>query len=157
VVFDVTKQFSTIAFTPEPPKEGIFFVRADGSGLRQLGPPSRVPAFGQLRWPASPDGRSIAFIDLGPSTAGYDAPQVVLLDLRSGRRRQLTHQTRVAMFENGDPGIWLPTFLDSRTIGFVAGSTGSPTFAAFQVKTDGRSEPTEIPPITPASGARIVS
>src|SRR5262249_44502180 len=43
VVFDVTKQFSKTAFTPEPPKEGIFFVRADGSGLRELGQPSRVP------------------------------------------------------------------------------------------------------------------
>jgi len=157
VVFDVTKQFSTIAFTPEPPKEGIFFVRADGSGLRELGPPSRVSSsVGQFRWPASPDGRSIAFIDLGPSTAGYDAPQVFLLDIRSGRRRQLTHQSRVAMLENNDPGIWLPSFLDSRTVGFYAGTTGSPTFTAFQVKTDGRSEPTEIPPITPASGAHIV-
>jgi hypothetical protein len=68
VVFDVTKQFSQTALTPEPPKEGIFFVRA---GLRKLGSPSGVPSVnGQFRWAASPDGRSIAFIDLGPSTAG---------------------------------------------------------------------------------------
>ena len=70
VVFDVTKQFSP-ALTPEPPGEGIFFVRADGSGLRRLGPPSRFQFFlGQFSWPVSPDGRTIAFIDLGPSTAG---------------------------------------------------------------------------------------
>ena len=57
VVFDVTKQFSQTALTPEPPKEGIFFVRADGSGLRELGPPSRVPPVnGVFRWAASPDG-----------------------------------------------------------------------------------------------------
>ena len=156
VVFDVTKQFSKTAL--EPPEEGIFFVRSDGSGLRGLGPPSRVPsATGQFRWAASPDGRTIAFTDLGPSAAGYEAPQVFLLDIRSGQRRQLTHQSRVAMLQNGDPGIWLPSFLDSRTVGFYAGSTGDPTFAAFQVKTDGKSEPTEIPPITPASGAHIVS
>jgi cysteine-rich repeat protein len=156
VVFDVTKQFSETAL--EPPEEGIFFVRSDGTGLRGLGPPSRVPSVnGEFRWPASPDGRSIAFIDLGPSTAGYDAPQVFLLDIRSGQRRQLTRQSRVAMMQNGDPGIWLPSFLDSRTVGFYAGSTGTGTFTAFQVKTDGKSEPTGILPITPASGARIVS
>ncbi|HKA29698.1 MAG TPA: hypothetical protein VKH82_10000, partial [Candidatus Binatia bacterium] len=108
VVFDVTKQFSP-ALTPEPPGEGIFFVRADGSGLRRLGPPSRFQFFlGQFSWPVSPDGRTIAFIDLGPSTAGYDAPQVFLLDIRSGGRRQLTHQTRLPMPQNSDPGIWLP-------------------------------------------------
>jgi hypothetical protein len=61
------------------------------------------------------------------------------------------------MLENDDPGIWFPTFLDDRTVGFYAGSTGTGTFRAFQVKTNGRSEPTDIPPITPASGARIVS
>jgi hypothetical protein len=73
VVFDVTRQFSERpALTPEPPEEGIFFVRADGTGLRRFpGPPSRVPSvLGQFRWAASPDGRTIAFIDLGPSRAG---------------------------------------------------------------------------------------
>src|SRR5262249_4873942 len=35
VVFDVTRQFSGLpALTPQLPEEGIFFVRADGSGLR---------------------------------------------------------------------------------------------------------------------------
>jgi len=159
VVFDVTRQFSQIpALTPEPPDEGIFFVRANGTGLRQFpGPPSRVPSvIGQFRWAASPDSRQVAFIDLGPSTAGHEAPQVFLLDLRSGQRRQLTHQPRVAMLEIGDPGIWLPTFLDGRTVGFYAGSTGVGTLTAFQVKTDGGPE-REVPPITPEPGARIVS
>src|SRR5262249_54910325 len=92
VVFDVTKQLSDIpALTPDPPEEGIFFVRADGTGLRSLGPPSRVPSFlGQFRWAASPDGRTIAFIDLGPyDAAGHEAPQAFLLDVRSGKRPQL--------------------------------------------------------------------
>jgi hypothetical protein len=158
VVFEVTKQFSGFpALTPEPPEEGIFFVRADGSGLRPLGPPSRVQLVnGAFRWAASPDGRTIAFIDLGPSRAGYEAPQVFLLDVRSGARRQLTHQTHVAMLSIGDPGIWLPTFLDRRTIGFYAGSTGTGTFTAYQVKTDGSPEK-ELPPIVAQSGAQIVS
>src|SRR5215475_9806852 len=47
VVFEMTKQFSVYPpFTPEPPQgEGIFLVRADGSGLRRLGPASRAPTF----------------------------------------------------------------------------------------------------------------
>jgi hypothetical protein len=61
------------------------------------------------------------------------------------------------MLQNSDPGIWLLTFLDRRTVGYYSGSTGAGTFTAFQVKTDGSSEPTERPPITPASGAHIVS
>jgi hypothetical protein len=158
VVFDVTRQFSEVpALTPEPPEEGVFFVRADGSGLRRLGPPSRVPSvLGVFRWAPSPDGRTIAFIDLGPSSAGYEAPQVFLLDVRSGARRQLTHQTHVAMLSIADPGIWLPTFLDPRTIGFYAGATATGTFTAFQVKVDGGPEK-ELPPIVVQSGAHIVS
>src|SRR5262249_60420606 len=109
---DVTNRFSPYpALTPEPREEGIFFVRPDGTGLRRIGPPSRVPSvIGQFRWAASPDARHIAFMDLGPSKAGYEAPQAFLLDVRSrsGRRRQLTHQPRVSMMENSDPGTRIP-------------------------------------------------
>ena len=158
VIFDVTKQFSQIpALTPEPPEEGIFFVRADGTGLRPLGPPSRAPSFlGQFRWAASPDGRTIAFIDVGPSRAGYEAPQIFLLDVASGERRQITHQTHVANMPKADPGVWFPAFLDARTVGFYVGSTGVGDFMAFQVKTDGGDE-VPIPPIITAPGAHIVS
>src|SRR5262245_57823282 len=79
--------------------------------------------------------------------AGHEAAQIFLLDLPSGLRRQLTHRPRVAMLEIADPGIWLPTFLDGRTVGFYAGSTGGGTFRAFQVKTNGSPEK-EVPPIT---------
>jgi hypothetical protein len=61
------------------------------------------------------------------------------------------------MLQVGDPGIWLPSFLDNRTVGFYAGATVTGTLTAFQVKTDGSSEPTEVPPLTVASGAHIVS
>src|SRR5262249_4170399 len=132
VVFEMTKQFSVYPpFTPEPPQgEGIFLVRADGNGLRRLGPASRFPTFivvndansplgisfpvtGMI-YSVSPNGRSIALIDLGPDTAGHEAPQIFLLDLRSGRRTQLTHLSRVA----AGGGLRFPSFLDSRTIGF---------------------------------------
>ena len=70
VVFEVTKQFSLFpSVTPELPEEGIFFVRADGSGLRRLGPASRFPAIlpstqpTGLVFPISPNGRKLALID----------------------------------------------------------------------------------------------
>ncbi|HKA29742.1 MAG TPA: hypothetical protein VKH82_10220, partial [Candidatus Binatia bacterium] len=114
VVFEMTKQFTVYPpFTPEPPQgEGIFLVHADGSGLRRLAPASHVATFVAVKdvnsptglgfpltgivYPVSPNGRSIALIDLGPDTAGHEAPQIFLLDLRSGRRTQLTHLSRVA-------------------------------------------------------------
>ncbi len=158
VVFDVTKEFSELpAATPEPPEEGIFFVKANGTGLRRLGPASRIyTIFGGVRWGVSPNGRTIVFVDLGPATAGYEAPQVFLLDSRSGRRRQLTHQPRVANLEFDDPGISVPSFLNRRTIGFYSGSTSDDSWRAFQVGIHGGRE-TEVPPITVAPGAQLVS
>ncbi len=153
VVFDVSKQFPALlpALTPEPPDEGIFFVRADGSGLRRLGPPSRVPSvLGAFRWAASPDGRAIAFVDLGrPDRPGHDAPQIFLLDLRSGDQtpRQLTFGPWVSDVEGkSDPGVWIPIFLDDHTVGFNIGSTDG-TLRPAQVDTDGRGEVIEIPPL----------
>jgi hypothetical protein len=159
IVFDVSKENPGASLTPDPPEEGIFFARPDGSGLRKLGPPSRAYEHlttGDFRWAVSPDGRHVAFIDFGPSREGHDAPQVFILDLRTGERRQLTAQPRVPMPLIGDPGLWFPSFLDNRTVGFYAGSTGAGTFKAFQVKTDGSAE-TEVPPITTTSGARVVT
>jgi hypothetical protein len=172
VVFEVLKQFSLFpALTPEPPRgEGIFFARADGRGEpRRLGPASRIPTFrfasdslgtfhhaDAWTFPVSPDGRSIALIDLGPDMAGQEATQVFLLDLRSGRRKQLTHQSRVPVERELDPGLSLPSFLDSRTIGFYGGSFYTGTFQSYRVKTDG-SGYEEIPAPTLIAGARVVA
>src|SRR5262249_8562115 len=125
VIFEVTKQYSVFPLiTPElPGGEGIFFVRADGRGLRWDAPACRFPTFvvvkyvnspiglgfpkTQLVFGVSPNGRSIALIDLGPDTAGNEAPEIFLLDLRSRRRTQLTHLPRVA--SGGD--LRFPSFL----------------------------------------------
>jgi hypothetical protein len=173
VVFDVTTQFPKrlAALTPEIPEEGIFFVRADGTGLQRLGPPSRVQSLsGAFRWAASPDSRKIAFIDLGPSCLDcpnpYEAPQVWLLDLASCRRsgsfssacrRQLTHQARLPRPEHADPGIWLPAFLNNRTIGYYSGATADGTFTAFQVHRHSGNPEKELPPIITDPDARVVS
>jgi hypothetical protein len=169
LIFEVTTQVSLIpSATPQPPEEGIFFVRADGSGLRRLGPAGRVPVLfpiydgappigitfflaGSLS--VSPDGRQAVLIDLGPDTAGHEAPQIFLLDLRSGRRTQLTHQSQGA--SGVDPGLQFARFVDKRTIGFYGGSWILGTFKSFRVKTDG-SGLEDVPAPTPTPGARVL-
>jgi hypothetical protein len=170
VVFEVTKQLSLLpAVTPEPPAEGIFFVRADGTGLHRLGPASRFPTLLVVRDPnspigvsfispgsnpfvVSPDGREMAFIDLGPDTDGHEAPQIFLLDLRSPyKRTQLTHQSRVV--SGLDPGLCCVDFPNNRNIVFRRPSDSQ----TFQIETDGKSAEKEIPPPAVVPGATIVS
>ena len=180
VVFEVTPQFSLPIGTAELPQgEGIFFVRADGSGLRRLGAASRVRALlapndaiplrgvslggaivyldtGRV-FSVSPNGRSIALIDLGPDTAGHEAPQIFLLDLRSGQRTQLTHQSRIERPSYLDPGISFAEFIDSRTIGYFSGYPALGNFRGYRVMTDGNGVPEEIPAPVLIPGARIVA
>jgi len=156
-VFNLTKQFSNVpALTPDVPEEGIFVVRADGSELRRLGPPSRAPQLFSFRWSVSPDGRTIAFIDLGDPNEPpyYEAPQVFLLDTRRNRRKQLTHQPRRPNLTADDNGIALPIFLNKRTIAYYSGSTGT-EFRAFQVTTDGKES--ALGTFIAANGAQIVA
>src|SRR5262245_33815499 len=106
VVFEVTNDTVGGLFryaTAEPPEEGIFFVRADGSGLRKLGPPSRYPLTTIVFDPTSPSplgivlvqngteiysigpsGRRLVFTDLGPGPDRQDANQIFILDIVSG-------------------------------------------------------------------------
>src|SRR5262249_47435835 len=113
VVFEVNDQspfFRPISVSPE--ENGFFLVRADGAQPpRRLGPPSRDPSFRvpepfvlsstddlgniyTLSPPIafSPNGRLIAFTDVGPGPDGKDAVQIVVLDLGADRpkRRQVT-------------------------------------------------------------------
>ena len=84
----------------------MFFVRSDGTRVpRYLGPASHERAsarFGPNRHfplpgerravrPFSPNGRRIAFTDLGPGPGGEEAVQIVVLDLATGQRTQVTH------------------------------------------------------------------
>src|SRR5262249_27705860 len=95
VVFEVNDEFSSSAFTVPPEKKGMFLVRADGRGLRSLGPPSHQRSFvGDFVFGPpiafSPDGRRIVFTDRGPDPQGEPAPQIVVLDLLTGVRTPLT-------------------------------------------------------------------
>jgi hypothetical protein len=174
VVFEVTFEFSILAalgvpnpLTPD--QEGIFFVRADGTGLRRLGPASREPSQRLLGIPSpdysfpffsfSPDGRAVTFTD---RPDGEDAPQVVVLDIASGARRPVTQLFDAPPDPSNPalPGILPPFFLDDQTIGFYSratptGSNPEGSTFRFSVKTDG-TELTLLPAPVILPGSHVV-
>lgn len=151
VVFEVSNQFQLVGRLPlGEDAQGFFYVRADGRGLRRLAPPSRDPVYRLFpndspfgagvvvrnELSMSPNGRMIAYADLGVGEDGVESPQVFTLDLRRGTRRQVTRLPRAAaprpprqVLENVD-------FWTNGLIGFVhvAGDTAT----ALTVRRDGR-------------------
>jgi hypothetical protein len=172
VVFEVTDD--TVRFPPEirlaPDQEGIYIVRADGSGPpRRIGPASsRVSLQGSgtyidedLFFSFSPDGRTIVYTDMGPDAAGEYAVQVVTLDVTTGRRTQLTRLP---------PGVHKvsptlkPTccgrFLDAETIAFTSyvnpnGLNPQGDFRAFTIHRDGTDLRVVAAPIAVPGGALV--
>ena len=157
LVFEVSNvsPFPLIALTPE--QQGFFFVRADGSGLRRLGPASRDPCSRTVPYSLgptgvsffascgglsfSPDGRNVVFTDLGPGPGGEMAVQVVTLALATGKRRQVT-RLPLAQALLGLPTVLPPAFLDDETIGFYSfanpeGLNPQGQLTGFTVRTDG--------------------
>ena len=178
VVFEVNDQspfFHSIALRPE--ENGIFFVRADGSQPpRRLGPPSRDPSFrvppgfGQVPLRPgedvgylnevttfsppiafSPNGRRIAFTDLGPGPAGEETVQIVVLDLVTGERTLATRLpagTAPNNYRGAAPFLLTccPRFIDDGTVLFQTFTdpvidsvhlNPEHDFAVFTVRIDG--------------------
>jgi len=157
VVFEVSDEFSTNPPLPlnlPPEQKGIFWVRADGTGLRRLGPPSRTPFFFVQEGGTfllfttlsfSPNGRAIAFIDKGPDADGSEADQVVTLDVATGTRTQLTCLPPASpppSFPPDAPTAANAVFIDERTIGFYSsanpgGLNPDGAFVPMSIKMDG--------------------
>src|SRR5262249_50406016 len=158
---------------------GFYFVRADGTDLRRLGPPSDVPivfyapgsdpsnfytgGFVVPNSDISPDGRTFVFTDWGPGPVGETAIQVVTLDIATGRR---TWFTRFPAIEKpmGCPPLCesytaYPRFVNNDTI-LVASyanpeglnPTGYQT--GFVVHTDGRGPPRVLATAVAPAGGR---
>jgi len=164
VVFEVTNKVvdpsSFGGLSPDPIEEGLFYVRADGTGLRRLGPPSRAPLFqlnpdggigvNVLSSAFSRDGRTVVYTDLGPGPSGEEAVQVVTLDIATGRRTQVT------TLPLPDDGVVNGTrFVDKDTIVFVIDNSQGDPLRFFTVKTDG-SGFAQLPAIIPPAGGAVV-
>jgi len=171
VVFEVSSDLALPVVTPAPEQEGIWFVRADGSGLRKLGPASRDPVYRLTGVPPrggvyilayfafSPDGRLVVYTDLGPGPSGEEAVQVVTLDVVTGHRTQLTHLPAVAVAK-GRFAIFPPFFVDPDTVLFqtvTAPDSLHPEGAivAFTVGVDG-ARLRAVPEPVPLPGSRVV-
>jgi hypothetical protein len=119
VVFEVTDDGVDTVFPPHAlsdEQKGIFAVRADGTGLRSLGPASRESSLisnGRPFFVFSPNGRTIAYTDRGPSRNDEDAIQIFTLDLATGERRQVTQLPPTV-----PEGTYGPLFVDDQTIAF---------------------------------------
>ena len=130
VAFELTDEFSLLGnnlLTAE--QRGLFIVRADGTGLRRLGPASRHPSFitggpyeNDFDLVFSPDSRTLTFPDLGPGPDGEEAPQIIALDVATGRRTQITRLPPVGPDTNvlalAPGGLCCPFFVDNQTVGF---------------------------------------
>ena len=177
VVFEISDDFSTNPPLPlhlPPEQKGIFLVRADGSDLRPLGLPSRVPffrfdnsgtLFPQGSFGFSPDGRLITFADMGPDATGSAAGQVFTLDVGSGLRRQVTHLPPAippADRPLDSPSVEHPVFVDTQTIGFYTfanpdGLNLKGAVVALTVRSDGSKEPEAAPLPVTVPDSQIVS
>jgi hypothetical protein len=174
VVFEVNDEVSVVGPPPtlSPEQKGFFLVRSDGGGLRRLGPASRDPSFRfgfSIAPPIvfSPNGRRIAFTDLGPGPGGEEAVQIAVLDLATGERAQVTHlptgtPPRQSAGDQSFPYFLTccPTFLDNETLLFQTfvdpdGSNPKHNFAAFTVRIDG-SGLTPLPQPVAVPGSEVV-
>ncbi len=133
VAFEITDAFSAVSailgggfLTPD--QRGLFLMRADGTGLHRLGPPSRQPAFGppyiylgSSDLAFSPNGRMIAFPDIGPGPGSEEASQIFVLQLGSGSRTQVTQLPPASPAPTAfalPGGACLAVFLNDETVGF---------------------------------------
>jgi hypothetical protein len=181
VVFEVTDDFSGTRQKLVPPEqpEGIFIVRADGRGLRRLGPASRDPSFryamdpasplglrvgAWIPFPFSPDGRAVVLTDLGTCPAGEEAVQIFTLDVVTGERKQLTHLPVVADRPEGaiglSQGTRAPVFrpdgrISFQSFGNLDGSNPDGSLVQFVMNRDG-SDLKRVPLPVPVPGSHVV-
>ena len=189
VLFEVTDDFSVNTHVVPEDQQGIFVVGIDGTGLHKVARHSNDPCI-RVYWPcvfardaeecascaplinqcgfgASPDGRRIAYTDLGPSPTGEQASQVFTLDLVTGERQQVTHLPLLpvlpdcvgadtdCVFPSKHP-ITTPRFLGNPTIAYGRGR-GCSTFGGgtFTVPADGTEEPQAVPVVALPGGGVV--
>jgi len=176
VVFEVTNETAVLNYGRGGYEEGMFFVRADGRGLRRLGPASRDPSFRTNPDPShrfiftvalatpipfSPNGRRIAFTDR-VDPLDKKTVQIFVLDLATGKPTQVTHLPS----EPQPDGSFLtayPSFIDDETVIFYTstnpdGLNPKHFFTGFAVPIDGSNKLKPLPVLNPvaAPGGRVI-
>ena len=165
IVFEVSDDFNVFSQTFVPPEqEGIFVVRADGSGLRRLDRASRAAASTPNRIESnfvfSPNGRLVGFTDTGPGQPdGQDAAQIFTLDIETGQRTQVTHLPPAPV--GGIEGTNFEDFVDDHTILFNTSANPDDGLnpdhipALASIGADGNGKPTVLPYIALPNGALV--
>jgi hypothetical protein len=148
-----------------PEQEGIFAMRSDGSSVRYLGPASRAPLFKYeldasepggffsdssygAGFASSPDGRTVAFRDLGTAPDGTESEQIFTLRLADGARRQVT---RLPPVTQRGIGIHAISFVDADTISFLVREPDR--FTAYTIRLDGDGDAVVLSPPAALPGA----
>ena len=152
VVFEVTNAHQLGSRTPLTAEEqGFFYARADGTGLRRLGPASQDPTY-RLGVNSSgnpitsfstalafdPSGRLVGYSDRGVAPDGTPQDQVFTLDVHDGKRTQVT-KLPAATGNLSDPlGREVSNiFFLGRTIQFDTQVLGERGGAQYTIRTDG--------------------
>ncbi len=165
LVIEITNDHAVPLFahlSPEPPEEGIFYMRTDGRDLpgggkvRRVSAPSAVPIIDALLTPVggpvfaiSPNNRIVAFEDLGPDADGQIAPQVFVIDLATDQGKKQITRLPPALPDARQTGSIF--FAGEQTVQFWNGTGGE----RFTVETDGKSPPRPIPSSVTVPGAVI--
>ena len=151
VVFELNDGFSLLE--PDRPRlteeeKGLYVARTDGGDPVRLGPATGVSPF--LRLPSgatdlgnsiafSPDGRYVAYTDLGPASDGNLDAQLWSLRLADGKRVQLTHLARLPDGTNLLEYVF--DFANTNAIGFYTfdfgPDPGVPRQEFYSVSVDG--------------------
>jgi hypothetical protein len=123
IVYELSDEFVLAGGGMLPPEQsGIYYVRADGSDLRRLGPASRSPTHfsHRIEGPLAfdPAGRTFTYVDRGPDDEGHDGAQVFVQGLAPGESRRQVTRLPAVDFQGQWPEVWYAHFVDATTILF---------------------------------------
>ena len=159
IVYELTDEFVSDGRGLLPQEQrGIYYMRADGSGLRRLGPASRSPSvfsgWHEVAFGFDPSGLEFTYIDRGPDEAGHDAAQVFVQGLTSGAPSRQVTRLPALDFPGLFPENAWPFFVDARTIAFSRFTQPPAEYKGMWVDADGTVQGEWSPVVLP--GGQVI-